>query len=177
MLYLFDLDGTLISSYMDEPGRAYHTWHILPGRQRKLAELQRLGHTLKIVSNQAGVAFGHITEQDVISKFGQVAQALGYSSICLHDRPQQQTRYGAEAPALECHVCYSDARSKKPRYRDPADAARRKPSGAMISEALAQHGSLWGRDTALFVGDRPEDQAAAGDAGVSFEWADRFFAG
>jgi hypothetical protein len=26
MLYLFDLDGTLISGYMDNPDRDYHTW-------------------------------------------------------------------------------------------------------------------------------------------------------
>lgn len=29
----------------------------------------------------------------------------------------------------------------------------------------------------LFVGDRPEDEAAARDAGVRFEWADQFFGG
>jgi phosphoglycolate phosphatase-like HAD superfamily hydrolase len=39
----------------------------------------------------------------------------------------------------------------------------------MIREALAEHESLWRRERVLFVGDRPEDQAAAKDADVSFE--------
>ena len=36
MLYAFDLDGTLISSYMDNPGKDYHTWSVLPGRVEML---------------------------------------------------------------------------------------------------------------------------------------------
>jgi len=40
MLILFDLDGTLISAYMDNPDRQYHRWHILSGRRELLAHFE-----------------------------------------------------------------------------------------------------------------------------------------
>jgi len=51
--------------------------------------------------------------------------------------------------------------------------ARRKPSGAMIREAMARY--VYSASETLYVGDRPEDEAAARNAGVGFQWADDFF--
>ena len=59
MLYLFNPDGTLISSYMDAPDRAYDRWTVLPGRRERLANLRKAGHGLGIATNRAGVCFGH----------------------------------------------------------------------------------------------------------------------
>ena len=53
MMYLFDLDGTLIAGYMN--GGDYAHVQPLPGRRKKLAELQSAGHTLGIVTNQGGI--------------------------------------------------------------------------------------------------------------------------
>lgn len=47
-----------------------------------------------------------------------------------------------------------------------AEAARRKPSGAMLLEAMAYHGVA--ADQTLFVGDRDSDEQAAKNAGVRF---------
>lgn len=177
MLYLFDLDGTLISSYMDNPDRNFNAWQLLPGRQETIARLLHLGHDVAIVSNQAGVAFGLIVEQDVVRKLGRVAMALGFASIWLFDGGQNW-RAGWDMPALNCFVCYNDTRSKDRQYQD---ASRRKPSGAMIREAMSAAGlsdaDADDRGEVLYVGDRPEDQAAARDAGVRFSWAERFFNG
>ena len=76
MLFLFDLDSTLISSYMDAPGRAYQSWHVLPGRVERLATLRAAGHTVGIVTNQAGVAFGFIREADFEAKIALALERL-----------------------------------------------------------------------------------------------------
>lgn len=169
MLYLFDLDGTLISSYMDNPDRDYHslvmlvggepagvTWQPLPGRGRRIRELRDAGHIVGVVSNQAGVAFGLISERDWEVKIADVCHRL---------RLDWQAVF----------VCFADARSRDPRYNDPAQVARRKPSGAMIREAMQRY--AYSPADTLFVGDRPEDEQAARDAGVAFQWAEDYFNG
>ena len=44
----------------------------------------------------------------------------------------------------------------------------------MLQEAIKAHPHA-ARLGVLFVGDRPEDEQAAANAGVSFQWADDFF--
>jgi len=156
MLYLCDLDGTLITSYMDNPGRDYHVWQPLPGRGLKIRALRRAGHTVGVVSNQGGVAFGKITEADWEQKIGEVCAWLGIDWEAVY-------------------VCFADARSSDLRYNDPREVRRRKPSGAMIVEAMQRWG--YGFEQTVFIGDRTEDQQAAADAGVRFQWADQFFGG
>jgi D-glycero-D-manno-heptose 1,7-bisphosphate phosphatase len=158
MLYLFDLDGTLISSYMDAPDRAYDRWRVLPGRVARLAELQAAGHTVGIVTNQAGVAFGHVSEARVEAKIAAVLAALGLP------------------PDTPVAVSYGHPHARVRRYRDPALVARRKPSGAMLRELAAAH-SAAAAGGVHYVGDRDEDRAAATDAGAAFTPAEAFFAG
>ncbi len=154
MLYLFDLDGTLIESYMNTANRDYNQWILLPGRRELLQTLQADGHSLGIVTNQGGVAFGHVSQAAAEAKLAEVKRRL-------------------DLPDLWIAVCYADRRGKRP-YNNPRDAARRKPSGAMIREAVAAFPHPASRGV-LYVGDRPEDQQAARDAGVSFQSADSFF--
>lgn len=156
MLYCFDMDGTLVSNYMDNPDKDYHTWRVLPGRVEKLRQIQERGDTITIVTNQGGVAFGHVTEQEAWNKIDAAALACGL-------RPD----------TIRTYVCFDDARGL-PRYSDPERAARRKPSGAMIREAINDYPDAASYGV-LMVGDRSEDEAAARDAGVSFQWAHIFF--
>src|SRR5437763_15493223 len=117
-LFLFDLDGTLISSYMDEPNRDFHTWRVLPGRAAYLRHILARGHKIGVITNQGAVAFGYVSEDAARSKISAAIAAL-------------------ELPAdTPVYVCFADARSRDPRYNDPAQAARRKPCGAMIVEAM-----------------------------------------
>lgn len=189
-LFLFDLDGTLVSSYMDRPNKDFHAWELLPGRAEKIRQLRNEDgkyHTIQLVSNQGGVAFGLVSEEDVQRKFAEVADALGYAHVWIWDgSPEQPREITLDRPAsvlpssgvLECYVCYSDSRSKNPQYRKGVE--RRKPSGQMIREALASDAKAGGYShqnlsSVIYVGDRPEDEAAARDASVAFSWAEEFF--
>jgi len=156
MLVLFDLDGTLISSYMDNPDRNYDHWTILPHRKEILHALLAQGHTIGIVTNQAGVAFGHITEKKAMQRIHAVFDAL------------ELTPY----PAVQ--VSYGHPKARIPRYRKREAVARRKPSGRMLREHIAMNPEA-ASEGVIYVGDRPEDEAAAKDASVDFVWTDAFF--
>lgn len=162
MLYLFDLDGTLISGYMDNPDKDYNTWHVLAGRWAHLSKLKMQGHTIAIITNQGGVAFGLVTEDECSAKLSQAIQQLGLNN------PRSN---GSTDPVVYCSIHHPNG---KPPYNDPELAARRKPSGAMIREAILDYPHSAARGV-LFVGDRPEDEAAAKDAGVDFMWSNEFF--
>lgn len=163
MLYLFGLDGTLISGYMDTPDKNYHNWDVLPGRREKLAALQEAGHTVRIITNQGGVAFGFISEADMWQKLGGALIHLGLNPVRRHEDWGRELAY----------VCFHDVRGIPP-YNDPDEAKRRKPSGAMIREAMRDYPDA-AASGVLYVGDRQEDHDAARDAGVSFQWAHVFF--
>lgn len=156
MLYLFDLDGTLISGYMDNPDRNYDVWEVLPGRREKLTRLISQGDKVAIVTNQGGVAFGFVGEQQAWFKIYEAVRQCGL--------PPDMIR---------AYACFHDTRGQAP-YNDPKQAARRKPSGAMIREAIDDHIDAAALGV-LVVGDREEDLLAAKDAGVPFQWAHIFF--
>lgn len=158
MLVLFDLDGTLISSYMDEPDRAYDRWRVLPGRVERLAALRAEGHALGVATNQAGVAFGHVTEEQVRARLRRVLAAL--------ELP----------PTTPVEACFGHPDSPDPHYRKPELVACRKPRGWMLRRLIERVPGARA-DTTLYVGDRPEDRLAAENAGVGFRWAEDFFAG
>jgi D-glycero-D-manno-heptose 1,7-bisphosphate phosphatase len=50
---------------------------------------------------------------------------------------------------------------------------RRKPGPGMLREAMSDFEA--DPDETLYVGDRPEDEQAAKNAGVDFVWASEFF--
>lgn len=163
MLYLFDLDGTLISGYMDTPDRNYDTWEVLPKRRAMMNRLTMRGDTICIVTNQGGVAFGFVTPEQVDAKIDAAMLRLGLVS----------PRWDGDPRPPQVYVCYDDVRGKAP-YNNPERAKRRKPSGAMLREAVADHWQAAALGV-LYVGDREEDRQAAQDAGVPFQWAHIFF--
>lgn len=156
MLILFDLDGTLISSYMDHPDRQYHRWQLLNGRRELLAQLRTEGHQLGIVTNQGGVGLGFVTQTAFYRKIHLVLEAL-------------------ELPTdLPVSVCFAHPNAPRKQYRSPDQLARRKPNPGMILE-LASAFSEQAASGILYVGDRPEDRQAARAAGADFACADDFF--
>ncbi len=157
MLILFDLDGTLISAYMDNPDRQYHRWQILSGRRELLAQLQMEGHQLGIATNQGGVGLGFVTQTAFYRKIQLVLETL-------------------ELPTdLPVAVCFAHPNAPRKHYRLPDQLARRKPNPGMILE-LANTYSEQASQGVLYVGDRPEDRQAARAAGADFTHADDFFA-
>jgi histidinol phosphatase-like enzyme len=176
---IFDLDGTLIESYMDRADKNYHAWSLLPGVAVAVARLRARG-SVEVVTNQGGVAFGLVSEQDFQRKIADVAARLGYQGIELWSSADVVDEFGADeygarlmrgsSGVLVARVCYADSRSRDPHYRQEAE--RRKPSGAMLREAQRSYPA---RTQFTYVGDRPEDLAAANDAGMFFCWANTFF--
>jgi D-glycero-D-manno-heptose 1,7-bisphosphate phosphatase len=179
MLYMFDLDGTLISSYMDTESRDIDDWHVLPGRAEAIQELKDEGHALAIITNQAGVAFGYATEEQVQAKIVQALAALGFDE----DEIQFQSRAdGPDTPEsvfhrISVHVCYGHPKSRDSRYSG-AEAERRKPSPTMLLEAIGEPPPGFSvAEYAGFVGDMESDEQAARAAGVRYLDANEFFAG
>jgi D-glycero-D-manno-heptose 1,7-bisphosphate phosphatase len=164
MLYLFDLDNTLISGYMDRPDKNFDAWHVLPGRRARLNQLVMQGHKVAIITNQGAVAFGLVSERACSAKLNEAIRMLGLTN--------PRSSGDAPDPLVYCAIHHPKGR---PPYNDPELAARRKPSGAMIREAILDypHAAASG---VLMIGDRPEDEAAANDAGVPFQWSSEFFA-
>lgn len=154
MLYLFDLDGTLISSYMDNPDHSYSNWRVLPRRADRLAELRKADNHVGVITNQAGVGLGYIKEDDWYKKSAQVCVALGL-------QPE------------EIFVAFGH-KDAKPPYNTPGEVARRKPAPMMLIEAMEHFGEA-AEDT-FFVGDHATDEAAAHAAGVMYWRAENFFA-
>jgi D-glycero-D-manno-heptose 1,7-bisphosphate phosphatase len=154
MLYIFDLDDTLIEGYVKK--QPYNCVIVLENRKERLAGLMEEGHEIAIVTNQGGIGFGFNTEAEYHLKIAQALDDLGLS----HD--------------TSVAVCFSHPQSQNRVYNRPEDYTRRKPSGAMIKEVMRAN-EYAARRGVLYVGDRPEDSAAADDAGVQFAWTWDFF--
>lgn len=163
MLYLFDLDGTLISGYMDNPDKDYNKWEVLPGRRAKLNQLLMRGDTVCIVTNQGGVAFGFVTEDQADAKIDQAVRQLGLAPVRSSGDPMPPIVY----------ACYHHEKGVPP-WNDSVSALRRKPNPQMLFEAMEDHQQAASLGV-LVVGDRPEDEEAARAAGVPFQWAHVFF--
>lgn len=168
MLYAFDLDGTLIRSFMREgPGGdrpEYDLVEPMPGRRRRLAELRAAGNTVALVTNQAGVAFGYQTEEQVWTKL-RVAKVMldlpleTVAMVCFAHPKRSGPSACADIQTTGSRPCW--------------DPGRRKPSGVMLRDLMALYGL--GPAEVVFVGDMDSDAAAAADAGCTFVVAWDFF--
>lgn len=169
-LVICDLDGTLISPYMDNPDRDFNTWHVLPDRKEKLAALRNDHVEIAIATNQAGVGLGFVTEQHARNKFKQAMADLGivHCNWLLYDQAPASGSY-VNIGVVSVHVCYNHVNAPAP-YDNPD---RRKPQPAMLLEAMHMHNVQ--PDNTIMVGDSAEDRAAAERAGISFIWADDYF--
>jgi histidinol-phosphate phosphatase family protein len=117
---------------------------LLPGVAEKLTPMR--DHLIFVVTNQAGIARGRITLDQVEDAIAEVDRRLGGIltawKICPHD--------------------------------DGDRCACRKPNGAMLTELGATYGVEMAEST--MVGDQEIDAEAARNAGVGrFVWAHDFF--
>ncbi len=162
MLYCFDIDGTLIRSFIPESGEAedYDRVELLPGRLEKLATLEERRSQFALVTNQAGVAMGYQTEEQVYTKLGRVLAAVQF--------------FGGYPTTVHCCVDHPKAKIKK--YRK--DEGYRKPEPGMLLQAMQLHspGAVDDRKHTLFIGDMDTDRECAERAGVGYADAEQFFA-
>lgn len=174
MLYLFDIDGTLVRSFMREGGaisQSYDLVELLPGRRERLESLRGRGHQVALVTNQGGVAFGYQSVARVLDKMGRVLDALGlhdgtsgFPLCCGPDCDTQQRLL---------YVSLGHPNAKVSEWQTATDDDWRKPGGGMLRKAMADHGQA--PECTVFVGDMDSDRAAADAAGVSYSDAVSFF--
>lgn len=156
-LIIFDVDGTLVETKSGATFRkGADDWQWLPGRLERLQELFRQGIYLSFASNQGGVAFGYLSETEMLAELYVMVQQM----------------LGTLTPEFfYMGVCFTHPKASIPEYRQ--DDQRRKPGPGMLLEAM-EHCYVEASET-MMVGDRDEDRLAAETAGVDFAWAHMFF--
>ncbi len=151
-LIVFDVDGTLTTTKSGATFRkSAADWQWLPGRLEKLRELDSQGVILAMATNQGGVAFGYLDYEEIYHELGEAAR-------------EANIRYVAMSPF------HPDGTIEQ--YRIDKNHWR-KPGPGMLLSAMKQYG-IQPQDT-LYVGDLPDDELAAKNAGVAFQWAGEFF--
>ena len=150
-LVIFDVDGTLVTTKSGATFRkTADDWQWLPGRLETLKVLQAQGVHLGIATNQGGVAFGYLDPLEIRHELMMMAN---------------------EGHIAYVEMCFSHPEATRPGYRD--NSPRRKPGPGMLNEII--EASSEAKQDTLMVGDRPEDEQAAQNAGVAFMWGDEFF--
>lgn len=171
MLYIFDIDGTLIKSFytkeatekrtVDTPtdDYDYDKVEVMPNRLEQIKLLTRIDTQacFALATNQGGVAFGFQTQEKAEAKLGRVIVAMEFFYGC----------------AFSVHVCYNHPEATVERYRlnDP----RRKPKSGMLDEAMQAH-RIHNRHGAVYIGDLETDKKAAMAAGIAYMHAEDYFA-
>lgn len=187
-LIIFDLDGTLAERDSGNLLPRVSAWFNQNGEKFDFA----------IATNQGGVGLRYWMEQDGFGEpekyptedaiWKRIHQVLGQ----LHDATfhEQETRPSAanvKALKLQTYVCFAYQSRKGIWSPTPPDELRfnetmhanywrqdwRKPQPGMLLEAMGYSG--WEQSKTLMVGDSPEDQQAAQNAGCDFRWAWDFF--
>ena len=146
-LIIFDKDGTIAGGPEGRPPNNLDEQYMLPGVRKKCEDLRRQGVRLGVASNQGGVAFGHLTEDQAWDLVEDAAKQIGAEdwTLCPHHPKGTIEEY-----ARECD--------------------RRKPAPGMLLD-LMEHFDIR-RDDTLYIGDQEEDYDAAKKAGCNFMWAD-----
>ncbi len=127
---------------------------VLPNVEARLREYREDGYLVVGVTNQGGVAFGYLSEDDVVAINRRLADEL--------------------LPGLfdDILYCPHHPRGGVREYR--RECVDRKPGAGMALQARDRLGIDLAQS--LVVGDMPTDQEFAVNAGIpSFRWAGEFF--
>jgi D-glycero-D-manno-heptose 1,7-bisphosphate phosphatase len=155
VLYL-DIDGTVRQGKDDALGRFVNGPRdvvVFPEAVEMMRRWKAGGGRIIGVSNQGGIALGHVSRADVeramYVTYTQAEKLFDKISYCRHH---------PDAADPEMARCWC-----------------RKPAPGLLIEAaldLAQHyGEYYPPHLGLMVGDREEDRLCAERAGLDFEWA------
>jgi D-glycero-D-manno-heptose 1,7-bisphosphate phosphatase len=147
-----DRDGTLNHTISDRPPHDPGEIQLLPEVALTLHQHAAMGWRIVIITNQAGVAFGYLTEHQAWTTHQALLDALPVS-------------------ADATYLCPHHPEGTIPEYAFPCP--NRKPAPGAILDAL--HRFRARPDHCLFVGDQESDRQAAASAGVPFLWAQEFF--
>lgn len=141
-----DIDGT-IRWGKDELGRFVNTKEdvrVFDGVPDLLWAYRNLGWRVVGISNQAGIGLGHMTMEDCFLAMGET---------------QRQCRIAFDKIVFCAHRPYDDCPCRKPKPGMVFDSQR---------WLTAQFMEICPLELAIFVGDRPEDEMCAANAGLRF---------
>lgn len=153
-----DIDGT-VRKGKDELGKFVNTKEDVEVFEEVpdiLRGYKALGWRIIGVSNQGGVALGHMTMEEAMEAFGETQRQCGEGTF-------DKIVFCAHSP-----------------YDNPPCPCR-KPGTLMLSEtrnwlySTFNESYPWHRG--MFVGDRPEDEMTAANAGLKFLWAEEWRTG
>ncbi len=135
-----DRDGTIIEDlgYLGDPEGI----RFIPGAQEALRALQASGYRLIVVTNQAGVARGLITEEEVRRVNRRLLDLLADAGVALDG----------------VYYCPHHPEAGPPEYRRAC--ASRKPGPGMIEQARKDFALDLGRS--VIIGDHSSDAGVAG---------------
>ena len=140
----FDRDGTLNADLGYTHLVSDLEW--MPGAREAVALANACGFYVFVVTNQAGVAKGRFSEDDILAFHSAMQRDL--------------SEVGAHIDAIEW--CPHHIEATEVRYRK--DCPRRKPGGGMLADLIA----AWPVDVqrSILIGDAETDLAAAKSVGV-----------
>jgi D-glycero-D-manno-heptose 1,7-bisphosphate phosphatase len=155
-LLVLDIDGTVRQGKDDALGRFVNTASdvvVFPEAIQRMRVWKAFGGRIIGVSNQGGIALGHLTIRTCLEAMVETQKQTGglfdKIAFCQHH---------PEAKDPEFAVCWC-----------------RKPAPGLVLEAaldLASYtGEMYPPHMALFVGDRPEDEECARRINMPFMWA------
>lgn len=151
VLYL-DLDGTVRMGY-DEMGKFVNgpeDVHVFPEVPQLLVQYKRLGWRIVGISNQGGIALGHMTmvtcAKAMVETQNQCHGLFDKIAWCMHH---------PKASIPEMAVCWC----RKPRIGLIVEAA---------NDLSMKTGEIYPPHLALFVGDMASDEQTADNAGIQF---------
>lgn len=154
-LFIFSKNGTLCPGVVEKNGKSHapntlETQEYYPEVSAKCAELKANGHSLAVVSNEGGVAFGILAADE--------AELLVKTAMEFID-------------GNAFRVSFYHPRGNTPPWNQ--DHRSRMPQPGMLIE-LMQQLNFKPSDTVM-VGDWESDREAAQAAGCTFIWANEFF--
>ena len=154
-----DLDGT-VRKGKDELGRFVNgpeDVELFDGVTELLWGYKDAGWRIVGISNQGGIALGHMTMQTCVAAMVETQK----QAMMAFDKILWCSHYPGEGIDPENAICWC-----------------RKPQAGMVIEAalamVEQHKEIYPPYLGLFTGDRPEDEACAANASLPFlpaaEW-------
>lgn len=158
-ILLVDLDGTIRKSksgntFIDKP----YDQKIIDGADKAVLHYYDQGWLIIGIANQAGVDAGYKSLDSCIAEQTQTLKLF----------PQLQAIYFC--PDFDGKKCYKVKRKSWEQCPDTYRKKYRKPNSGMLRLAIADYDGDF--QTACYIGDGDEDQAAAADAGIKFISAD-----
>jgi phosphoglycolate phosphatase-like HAD superfamily hydrolase len=171
MLYIFDLDSTLVVKYGERP---------LPGVIEMLDDLVEQGGQIAVATNQAGPAWGmstgesHYPEPRALGvRFTSIAVRIPALASAPWFVAVGDERLSLRATAYQSLVHELGIGGAELTLHISADPTWRKPEPGMLLAACEAYHTT--PDRAVFVGDADTDAEAAARAGTGFVFADQFF--